>query len=115
VRGDLEMTPGKMSSQAGHGYTETLFVCHEQRPELYERYRHKINAGSKATLIAPHEDALLKAAKRCEAAGIPYALFYDEGHVMLPHFDGNPILTALGIGPVSRKDAKPIVSKFKLA
>ncbi len=109
------MPPGKMSSQAGHGYTESLFVCHEQSPHLFKRYRDKVNAGSKATLIAPDEEALLKAAKRCEAAGIPHALFYDEGHIMPPHFDGNPILTALGIGPVTRKDAKPIVSKFKLA
>jgi PTH2 family peptidyl-tRNA hydrolase len=108
------MLPGKLSSQAGHGYTESLFNCLEERPESFWRYRHKINAGSKATLIGKNEEALLKTAELCKRAGIPHALFYDEGHVMLPHFDGSRILTALGIGPVSRKEARPIVKKFQL-
>lgn len=108
------MPPGKMSSQAGHGYTETLFVALDQCPELVDRYRYKLNAGSKATLIGKNEEALLKAARQCEDAGIPHALFYDEGHILPPHFDGSKILTALGIGPVSRKDAKKIVGKFPL-
>jgi peptidyl-tRNA hydrolase, PTH2 family len=108
------MPAGKLSSQAGHGYTDALFDCHDRAPELFYRYKNKINAGSKATLVAKDEAALLKAAHQCEETGIPHALFYDEGHVMLPHFDGSPILTALGIGPVRRADAKRIVGKFKL-
>jgi peptidyl-tRNA hydrolase len=108
------MPEGKMSSQAGHGYTESLFACQDMHPELFHRYKHKINAGSKATLVANDAETLLKVARQCEEAGIAHALFYDEGHVMPPHFDGSRILTALGIGPVSRKDAKRIVGKFRL-
>lgn len=106
------MTAGKLSSQAGHGYTETLFECLESRPDDFWRYRNKVNAGSKATLVAKNEEALLKTAELCRRAGIPHALFYDEGHVMPPHFDGSKVLTALGIGPVSRKEARPIVKRF---
>jgi PTH2 family peptidyl-tRNA hydrolase len=51
----------------------------------------------------------------CELEGIPHKLIIDSGHIMPPHFDGNPIITALGIGPCCRDEIKNITKKFKLA
>ena len=113
VRQDLEMPPGKLSAQAGHAYTESLFDCLDKRPQDAERYRRKVNAGSKVTLYCKNESAILELQHHCKAAGVPHALFTDDGHVMLPHFDGSPVVTALGLGPLTRAEAKPLVKKFK--
>lgn len=113
VRRDLEMETGKLSSQAGHAYTASLFECIDSNPEHAHRYRHGINGGSKVTLYCRDEREIRQLEERCREAGVPHALFTDEGHVLLPHFDGSPVITALGIGPVPRATAKPLVKKFK--
>lgn len=112
VRADLEMPTGKLAAQAGHAYTDALLDCFDKHPELVERYRCGDNAGSKATLKAKNEAALIRAFEECKSIGVPCALIVDENHILLPHFDGSPIVTALGIGPISRADAKPIVKRF---
>jgi len=106
------MPPGKLAAQAGHAYTDALFECLDTAPALAMRYRSGDNAGSKAALKAKNLAALLRAKEECERAGLPHALVIDSNHVMPPHFDGSPIVTALGIGPVSRKDARGIVKRF---
>jgi PTH2 family peptidyl-tRNA hydrolase len=106
------MPTGKLAAQAGHAYTDALLDCLDKRPDLVDRYRRGDNAGSKATLKAKNEAALMRAYDDCMAAGLPCALVIDENHILLPHFDGSPIVTALGIGPISRIDAKPIVKRF---
>lgn len=113
VRRDLEMPPGKLSAQAGHAYTESLFDCIERHPLLADRYRRKDNGGSKVTLYCRDEREIRELEVKCAEAGVAHALFTDEGHVLPPHFDGNPVVTALGIGPVTRRDAKALVKKFK--
>ena len=107
------MPAGKLAAQAGHAYTDSVLDCLDKFPELVQRYRDGDNAGSKATLQAKNEFALLKAYKACKDAGLPCALVVDQNHIMPPHFDGSPIVTALGIGPISRAEAKPFVKKFK--
>ena len=47
-----------------------------------------------------------------KAAGLPCVLITDEGHIMPPHFDGSPIITALGIGAALRADAHHITKRF---
>ncbi len=106
------MPTGKLAAQAGHAYTDALLDCLDKHPELVERYRRGINAGSKATLKAKNEAALMRAYEDCQTSGLPCALVVDENHILLPHFDGSPIVTALGIGPVSRADARQIVKRF---
>jgi len=107
------MPTGKLAAQAGHAYTDALLDCLTRRPELVERYRSRDNAGSKATLQAKNEAALRRAYQECLEAGLPCSLIIDENHILPPHFDGSPIVTALGIGPVSRADARPVVKRFK--
>nr|WP_250808625.1 aminoacyl-tRNA hydrolase [Neorhizobium tomejilense] len=113
VRRDLDMPPGKLSAQAGHAYTASLFECIDVRPEHARRYRNGINGGSKVTLHCRDERELRQLADRCAEAGVPHSLFTDHGHVLLPHFDGSPVVTALGIGPVPRGEARALVKKFR--
>lgn len=112
VRRDLEMPPGKLSAQAGHAYTSSLYECIDRNPEDARRYRHGINGGSKVTLHCRDERELRRLADRCAEAGVPHSLFTDEGHVLLPHFDGSPVVTALGIGPLPRGLARPLVKRY---
>jgi len=49
----------------------------------------------------------------CRLSGIPATLVEDEGHVMLPHFTGESIITAVGIGPSYRHEVK-FLKQFKL-
>ncbi len=113
VRRDLEMPTGKLSAQAGHAYTASLFECIDSNPEHARRYRAGINGGSKVTLYCRDERDIRDLVERCREEGVPHAMFTDEGHVMLPHFDGSPVVTALGIGPLPRHMAKPIVRRLK--
>lgn len=113
VRGDLDMPTGKLAAQAGHAFTDSLLDCMEKFPELVERYRLGINAGSKATLQAKNEFALLRAYDECLERELPCALIVDQNHILPPYFDGSPIITALGIGPISRSQAKEITKRFR--
>lgn len=112
VRGDLEMTPGKLSAQAGHAYTDSLFVCLDENSERAREYRSPEKGGSKVTLKSKNEIDLLMAVDACREKGVPHALVVDHGHVMPPFFDGSPIITALGIGPVTKMEVKDITKRF---
>ncbi len=110
VRSDLEMPPGKLAAQAGHAFLESFLVADD---EAASEYRAD-GVGTKITLQARSLDDLQWAQFHCERMGVPCALIVDEGHVMPPHFDGNPIVTALGIGPIKREDhINVITSKFR--
>jgi len=50
-----------------------------------------------------------------KAAGLQCVLIIDEGHIMLPYFDGSPIIVALGIGPELRAEVHHITKRFKTA
>ena len=112
VRDDLQMPPGKLAAQAGHAYTDALFACLDLDPRAAARYRRGENAGSKACLKAKNEAALARLAEECADAKVPFAVVVDSGHVLPPHFDGGPVVTAVGIGPISRRAAKGLVKRF---
>jgi PTH2 family peptidyl-tRNA hydrolase len=107
------MPAGKLAAQAGHAYTDSLMDCMDKRPDLFDRYRRGGNAGSKACLKAKNEAALRRLADECAAAGVPHAVVVDSNHVLLPHFDGSPVMTAVGVGPVSRAQARGLVKRFQ--
>lgn len=106
------MPIGKLAAQAGHAYTDSLMNCLDINPELVKKYRYN-NEGSKVTIGAKNLDLLLKAKEKAEIFGLPHALIVDKNHILPPYFDGNPIITALGIGPCTKEEAKNIVKKFK--
>lgn len=106
------MTAGKMSSQAGHAYTDTLFDANQHFPDRVKNYRNRTTGGSKVTLEARNENQLLEAYRAISALGIPCSIVVDSGHIMLPHFDGTPVITTLGIGPCTKSECHSVTKKF---
>lgn len=105
------MTNGKTAAQSGHAYTNTLLTAINQ--DKLQDYESIGKIGTKICLVAKNLLQLEKAHDKAQELGIPCSLITDEGHIMLPHFDGNPVITALGIGPITREQSK-FLSKFKL-
>ena len=101
------MPSGKMVAQAGHAFLQAYLASDLEETQEY----HADGLGTKITLEASLED-ILKTQLRLEEAGVPCVLIEDSGHVLLPHFDGSPIVTALGVGLNPR--APKILSTFKL-
>jgi len=109
VRGDLEMPAGKLSAQSGHAYTDVLACA---SPERVKNYRQSDLGGSKVTLRAKNLHHLMRAYIELSAAGIPVAPVVDCEHVFPPHFDGSPVITALGVGPCKKSEVHHILKRF---
>lgn len=114
IRGDLEMTPGKAASQSGHAFKLLTKNIITSNPLLAEEYFSDGGIGTNVCLTSNNLEKLINAHEECKRIGIPSFLIVDEGHIMPPHFDGSPIITALGIGPAKRHDVKQITKRFKL-
>jgi PTH2 family peptidyl-tRNA hydrolase len=108
------MPPGKLAAQAGHAYTDALWACLDQSPDTALAYRHNGIGGSKVTIQAKNLGQLERAARECAEAGIPHAMVTDAEHVLPPFFTGDPIVTALGIGPVTRAQCRHITKRFQV-
>ena len=106
------MPTGKLAAQAGHAFTDAAHECLLRRPDRYHAY-HDGEGGSKSTVEARNLHQLERARRECEDAELPYALVVDSGHVLLPHFTGERIVTALGIGPCTRAQCRHIVKRFR--
>lgn len=107
------MPVGKLSAQVGHAYTDSLKNAEETHPEAYQNYFDSNLGGSKVLLKAKNDDKLVAAYNKAIELGLPCSIIVDRHHVMPPHFDGSPIITALGIGPCLRSEAKEITKKFQ--
>jgi peptidyl-tRNA hydrolase len=107
------MPNGKLSAQTGHAYSDSLAVAAETHPELYKNYRNHELGGSKVTLKAKNQNHLIKAYNQAIEAGIPYAIIVDREHILPPDFNGQPIITALGIGPCTKEQVRHITKKFQ--
>lgn len=70
--------------------------------------------GTNVCLKSKNLSQILRARDAALEAGLPCALIVDSDHVMLPHFDGSPIVTALGIGPCTREQVHHITRKFSV-
>ena len=108
------MPDGKLSAQSGHAYTDALQACQRQDPDAAESYRSENGiGGSKVTIKCKNLSQLERAARECAEAGIPHAVVTDRDHVLLPHFTGAPIVTALGIGPCTKAQCRHITKRFQ--
>lgn len=114
IRGDLEMTTGKLASQACHAAKNCVLIAQQSDPELLATYQGPDFIGTQIILKAKNEEAILKAYEAAKEAGLIASLIVDEHHVMLPHFTGDPIVTALGIGPCTREQAHAITKRFEV-
>lgn len=107
------MSSGKLSSQAGHAFCDSLKNAEEIKPELVSNYRNDGLGGSKITLEAKNETQLIRAYNEALIAGIPCSVIVDRNHIMPPYFNGEPIITAVGIGPCTQKEARHITKRYQ--
>jgi peptidyl-tRNA hydrolase, PTH2 family len=113
IREDLEMPPGKLSSQSGHAFLNAYIDSLAKRPDIAAHYQRD-GIGTKVCLKAKNQDKLMQAYLACIDAGIPCSLIIDQHHIMPPHFTGEPIITALGIGPARKAEINHITKRFSL-
>ena len=111
LRADLQMTNGKSASQSGHAFKLLTKNIIEDDPQLAREY-FADGMGTNVVLKAKNLSAIKRAMYEAKAAGLFYALITDSGHIMLPHFDGSPIITALGIGPCRRSEIDHITKRI---
>lgn len=104
------MPVGKLAAQAGHAFLDAYLASTPERQSAYRAPGH----GTKITLGCSSLARLLRARDECVRLGLPHVLVVDSGHVCPPHFDGTPIVTALGIGPALRPEACPVTDRFAL-
>ena len=109
VRTDIGMTNGKSAAQAGHAFLAAFLKAHISVRDEYVADE----GGTKVVLVSPDEATIWQAYKRATDANLPCHLWTEfmDRNIGL----GNEIVvTALGIGPVERCKAKPIVGSLKL-
>ena len=106
------MPTGKLAAQAGHAYTDALMDAKDKNPNLVTNYRDSKKGGSKVTLKAKNENQIMRAYNEALDSGLPCSIVVDREHVLLPHFDGSPIITAIGIGPCTQKQVHHITKRF---
>src|SRR4051812_25528526 len=97
------MTAGKLASQTGHAFLDTYDQCRKEYPDRAEQYRDG-SMGTKVVLGPRNEKEILRASEQEKFAGIPCPLTFDSEHFRPPLFNGQPIITALGMGPATRNE-----------
>jgi len=111
------MPNGKDVSQAGHAYVDALLLSlksDDGDTRAQANAYAALRPGTKVCLNGNTEAQLLMLEERLRAAGLPVVRIVDQGHICLPDFDGSPILTALGVGPITRAQTPSFFKKLKL-
>lgn len=111
VRGDIEMSPGKLASQVGHGFKILAREATLHYPDLADQY-FADGSGTNIVLLACSLQHLENIWNEISTLECPKVLFEDEGHIHLPDFDGSPIVTVLGIGPICKSALPMSVQKL---
>ena len=93
LRADLEMSVGKLISQACHACLEAVDEAKRTRHEAWKRWRDE--GAKKVILKLESLEELLELARRAEELGIPNALVENMGLTEVP----KGTVTALGVGP----------------
>jgi len=112
VRSDLGMSPGKIASQSGHAYLGAFVNCKDQATlnEYHKDFPH--SPGTKICLSVPNLAQLFRAENEAKAAGLATFIVVDSG--CPDFFGGQPIVTALGIGPARKEQIQHITKRFNL-
>lgn len=105
------MSPGKMAAQAGHAFLGAMEAARGSADA--DRYLAD-SPGTKVVLGVENEELLLLVEHLARTKGIPTFIVVDSGHIWPPDFDGSEIVTALGIGPVTKDDAQVITNRLRL-
>lgn len=113
MRQDLEMPPGKFGALAAHAAQKSLKVAEKAMPGTQAHYEGSGN-GTKLLMGAKNLHQLIRAYRDAKAAGLPCWLVIERGDVCPPSFDGSPVFTCLGIGPVYRDEAQCVTKRLSL-
>lgn len=105
------MDAGKIASQAGHAYLGA-FINAEKSLQADYHSEFPNSPGTKVCLAAKNLAMLLRAKDEADAAGIPAYLVTDSGCANF--FNGEPTITALGLGPATKDQIKQITRRFQL-
>lgn len=105
------MDTGKIASQAGHAYLGAFI---NSSPETQKAYHSEfpVSPGTKVCLRVDNLDQLLIAEEKAKEAGLSFFRVVDSG--CQNFFNGEPTITALGIGPAKKREIYHITKKFKL-
>lgn len=110
---DIEMPGGKLIAQCCHAVDETHTTAKAMRPDITAQYKGT-GHGTKAVMYVKNQGQLLRAYRELQEKGLPCHLIIDRGHVLPPDFDGDPIITALGFGPVYRDEVSDITKRMTM-
>lgn len=108
VRTDLEMPPGKLAAQAGHGFTMALLKAMQSAPETAQAYLSA--AHTKVVCRIGAEGGLRRIEQEATEAGIPCALITDAGRTVF----GHPTATVCAFGPARREDLPKFLKDLQL-
>ena len=105
------MDAGKTASQAGHAYLGAFLQASK---EIQEKYHDRFpeSPGTKICLQADNLGQIILAETEAKRLGIPYFRVIDSG--CKNFFGGEPIVTALGLGPATKDQIKSITGRFRL-
>jgi len=105
------MDTGKISSQCGHAYLGAFINANSK---LQSEYHSELpeHPGTKVCLASKNLCHLLRAEIEAKAAGIPVFRVVDSG--CKNFFNGEPTITALGLGPATKDQIKHITRRFQL-
>lgn len=107
------MPAGKLAAQATHAARISLLKYISQHPEHLEEFISLGSCGSVVVLQAKNLSQLEDCHAKALSENFPTALFTDSEHILLPHFDGSPVVTALSIGPAPRQTMRHLTKKFR--
>lgn len=113
VRGDLKMPAGKLAAQVSHATRISLINFILKNPERAQEFSTKNSCGSVVVLSAKNLGQLVSLQQKAIERGLPVALFSDSEHILPPYFNGEPVVTALSIGPAPKDQMADLTKKFR--
>ncbi len=107
------MSPGKLASQACHAAKNVSIIAAKENPELLRLYQGPNFLGTQIILQIKNEELLSNLLQKIKSEGFINSLIIDENHICPPYFDGSPIITALGIGPVTKDQIHHLTKRLE--
>jgi peptidyl-tRNA hydrolase len=106
------MDKGKIASQAGHAFLGAFVNCKDQIALQSYHQDFPKSPGTKICLQVPDIAQLYRIENEARAAGLSTYVVVDSGCANF--FNGQPTVTALGIGPATREQIQHITQFCKL-
>jgi len=109
VRGDIEMSAGKLAAQVAHAAVSCALDAKAHRPRWFSEWLRE--GQRKVVLRAEGAEELESLRGKASKARLPNALISDAGMTELPP----NTVTCLGIGPAPEGEIDPITGSLPLA